>query len=129
MAADAEALQNSGDAELKAIGGALGEARYVLAAATDWTLEALEAEVREAAAGASPYARLFGIVAGGWLLGRAALAAHRRLKDGRGDARFLLGKIRTARFYADNLLPAAAAEAMAVMTGAVSTLALEDDQF
>jgi hypothetical protein len=37
--------------------------------------------------------------------------------------------VKTARFYAENLLPSAAAEAAAVMTGADSTLAFAAEDF
>ena len=60
---------------------------------------------------------------------REALAAQARLEAGSGDARFLAAKMKTARFYAENLLPQAAAEAAVVMTGADSTLALADEDF
>ena len=124
-----EALQRSPDPDLKATGGALGEARFVLDAATDWLAGTLTGDLSKAAAVATPYLNLFGTVAGGWLLGRGALAARARLDAGSDDARFLAAKIKTARFYAENLLPQAAAEAVVVMTGAESTLALADEDF
>ncbi|MCH6588178.1 MAG: acyl-CoA dehydrogenase C-terminal domain-containing protein, partial [Proteobacteria bacterium] len=84
-------------------------------------------------------------VVGGWLLARGALAATRRLSGGgaaedpggaaedRGgeteDRPFLEAKVATARFYADNILPRATAEAAAVTRGAASTLALDAAQF
>ena len=103
---------------------ALGE----LEAATRWLLEAGAAELRRAAAVATPYLRLFGLVVGGWLMARAAAAARRRLEGAAAapDRAFLEAKIQTARFYADNILPRAAAEAAAVTRGADSTLALEE---
>jgi alkylation response protein AidB-like acyl-CoA dehydrogenase len=124
-----ESLQRSPDSDLKATGGALGEARFVLDAATDWLAGTLTGDLSKAAAVATPYLNLFGTVAGGWLLGREALAARARLDAGSDDARFLTAKIKTARFYAENLLPQAAAEAVVVMTGAESTLALADEDF
>ncbi len=124
-----EALQRSPDPDLKATGGALGEARFVLDAATDWLAGTLTGDLSKAAAVATPYLNLFGTVAGGWLLGREALAARARLDAGSDDARFLAAKIKTTRFYAENLLPQAAAEAVVVMTGAESTLALADEDF
>jgi alkylation response protein AidB-like acyl-CoA dehydrogenase len=123
------ALHRSGDLGLKTLVGPLGEARFVLSAATDWLVEALEQDPLKAAAVATPYARLFGTVMGGWLLGRAAMAAHGRRADGESGAPWLTAKAATARFYAENLLPAAAADAAAVMTGAQSTLAFTDEQF
>ncbi len=124
-----EVLQRSTEPDLKAVGSALGEARFVLDAATDWLSEALTGDPSRAAAVATPYLNLFGTVAGGWLLGRGALAARARLDTGNDDPRFLAAKIKTARFYAENLLPQAAAEAAVVMTGADSTLALADEDF
>ncbi len=124
-----EVLQRSTEPDLKAVGSALGEARFVLDAATDWLSEALTGDPSRAAAVATPYLNLFGTVAGGWLLGRGALSARARLDTGNDDPRFLAAKIKTARFYAENLLPQAAAEAAVVMTGADSTLALADEDF
>ncbi|MDX1423587.1 MAG: acyl-CoA dehydrogenase [Kiloniellales bacterium] len=129
IAASDEALQRSSDPDLKAIGGALGEARFVLDAATDWLVGTLGADPAKAAAVATPYLELFGTVAGGWMLGREALAARARLEAGGDDARFMATKVRTARFYCDNLLPRAAAEAATVMTGADSTLAFAAEDF
>ncbi len=94
-------------------------------------LETGAADLERAAAGATPYLRLFGTVVGGWLLARGALAATRRLSGG-GEAEdrpFLEAKVATARFYADNILPRATAEAAAVTRGAASTLALNAAQF
>ena len=129
MSADEQTLHAAEDPGLKALVGPLGEGRFVLSAATDWLVETLDQDPRKAAAVATPYTRLFGTVAGGWLLGRGALAAQGRPGTGGGEAAWRAGKLATARFYAENLLPAAAADAVAVMTGAESTLALTDEQF
>ena len=71
---------------------------------------------------------LFGIVAGGWQMARAALVARERLVQGTGDAAFLRAKLLTARFYADHVLAQAPGLAEAVVGGA-AVLAYEDDQF
>jgi hypothetical protein len=68
-------------------------------------------------------------VTGGWQMARAALAAHRRLKGGEGDAAFLTSKIVTARFFADHHLSQAPGFCTAVIRGAAATLALEEAQF
>ena len=62
-------------------------------AAIDWMVPAYGTQPRAAHAVAVPYLKLWGLVAGGWQLGRGALAAARRLADGTGDARFLTAKI------------------------------------
>src|SRR3954452_4053958 len=53
-------------------------------------------------AGAVPFLKLMGIVAGGWQMARAALAAEKQMKQ--GDRKFLEAKIVTARFYAEQVL-------------------------
>ena len=87
------------------------------------------ANPRAAHAGAVPYLKLWGLVAGGWQIGRAALVAAGHLAAGTGDAGFLQAKIATARFYAEALLPQAAGLAQAVTGGGESALALAAEQF
>ncbi len=72
----------------------------------------------DALAGATAYLRMFGLVVGGWLMGRSALAAHRLLAGGDGDKAFLAEKIATAHFYASQLLPQAAGLLPAATAGA-----------
>src|SRR5260370_18988839 len=70
-------------------------------------------------AGGTPSLRLFGLVIGGWLLARSALAASRLLPSAGGsEAVFLQEKIGTARFYVEQLLPQAACLLPAVTAGA-----------
>jgi acyl-CoA dehydrogenase len=78
---------------------------------------------------AVPYLKLFGIVAGGWVMARAAVIAHDKLSDAKSDARFLSAKIITARFYAEHILPGARGFADTVLTGSSSVLALDEGQF
>jgi len=82
---------------------------------------------RPAFAGAVPFLKLMGIVAGGWQMGRAALAAERKLLT--GDTKFLEAKIATARFYADHVLVQAPALRNTVVNGAAGVMALSEDQF
>jgi len=82
---------------------------------------------RPAFAGAVPFLKLMGIVAGGWQMGRAALAAERKLQT--GDTKFLEAKIATARFYADHVLVQAPALRNTMVNGAAGVMALSEDQF
>jgi 3-(methylthio)propanoyl-CoA dehydrogenase len=114
------------DRELAAVGPELAEMRSALAngvsavrGATDWIMSPGVAEPSDALAGATPCLRLFGLVIGGWLLARSALAASRLLPGAGGsDAVFLRDKIGTARFYAEQLLPQAVGLLPAVTAGA-----------
>src|SRR5262249_44457128 len=93
-----------------------------LARATEGLVEVDPAASDQALAGATPYLRLCGTVAGGALLARAAAIAAERLRHRPDDAPFLAAKLATARFYADNILPLAGGWAEMVTSGAPSTL-------
>ena len=77
-------------------------------------------------AGAVPFLKLMGIVAGGWQMARAALAAD--TMQG-GDQEFLKAKKATARFYADHVLVQAPGLRNTVVNGAAGVLDLPEDQF
>jgi 3-(methylthio)propanoyl-CoA dehydrogenase len=105
--------------ELAAMRSALASGVSVLREATDWIMSRGLAEPDDALAGATPYLRLSGLVIGGWLLARSALAASRLLGDAGGsDVIFLRAKIGTARFYTEQLLPQTAGLLPAVTAGA-----------
>ena len=108
-----EASAMGGDLEI--IGDGLTAAHAVLVGATEWLLAA--PQVTDQLAGASPYLRLFGTVAGGRCLTVSAVAAQ-RLLDTNGSNGFLKDKIATARFYARQVLPQAEGLLPAVTAGA-----------
>ncbi len=108
---------------------ALAEGVTALSEATDWLLETYPHNAKAAAAGAVPYLKLWGTVAGGWQMARAALVAKQRLDDGAEDFDFYRGKLGTARFYAEHILPLAHVHRQAVVNGSASVLALEEAQF
>jgi len=122
-------LSASSEADLKATGAALSSAVNALNAAIDWMVTHFGPSPRAAFAAAVPYLQMWGLVAGGWQMGRAALIAHKQLEQGTGDASYLRGKIATARFYADCLLPQAGALGHAITVGSESVLAIADEQF
>ncbi|MDQ1398901.1 MAG: 3-(methylsulfanyl)propanoyl-CoA dehydrogenase [Acidimicrobiaceae bacterium] len=100
----------------------LGNGIEVLRQASAWLLGRVASEPNDALAGATPYLELFGLVAGGWLLARSALAAHRQLAatagGGADDEEFLAAKVATARFFCQQLLPGTAGLVPAVTAGA-----------
>jgi 3-(methylthio)propanoyl-CoA dehydrogenase len=125
----ATALSGDANAALAPIGNELQSAAAALASAVDWVVPAYSKASRAAHAASVPYLRLWGLVAGGWQLARGAQIAARLLAENKGDASFYRGKIATARFYAECLLPQAAALARAITVGSESVLALADEQF
>jgi 3-(methylthio)propanoyl-CoA dehydrogenase len=110
-------------AGLAALRPSLAAAIETLDRATAWLLDEGAKSIAKGAAGATPYLALCGSTLGGWLLARAALAAQ---ADG---GAFAAAKLKTARFYADNLLGETAGLAGAVIRGAESTLAFDDGDF
>ncbi len=126
VAADCAA---SADGSLAAIGRRLGVATRALDRAIDWVATTYAADARTAHAGAVPYLQLWGLVAGGWQMARAARIAVARRNDASGEAAFLATKLATARFYAEALLPRAEACVQALIDGSASALALSADQF
>jgi 3-(methylsulfanyl)propanoyl-CoA dehydrogenase len=117
------------DADLKAIGVGLGGAAVSLGEAVDWLVGNYASSTRAAHAAAVPYLQMWGLVAGGWQLARAALIASNHLAEGAADASFYRGKIATTRFYAECLLPQAGALGHAITRGSETVLAMADEQF
>ena len=113
----------SGD-DLGAIRKALAQGIDALSEATDWVVDTHPQDPEAVAAGAVPYLRLLGMVAGGWLMARAALAAENGLAAGgenggeNGPGKdFLADKVVSARFYADQVLVQAPALGATVTRG------------
>jgi alkylation response protein AidB-like acyl-CoA dehydrogenase len=102
LRATVAAVTATNDPAFGATGARLGEAVDHLARATAWLAARLEREPEAALAGATPYLRLFGLAAGGCMLADEALAALRLAGDADAPAR-----IAVARFFAENLSPAA----------------------
>jgi len=97
--------------------------------ATCWLVETYPRSANAAAAVAVPYLKLFGTVAGGWMMARAALVAQEKLKQPDADRDFLQAKLATARFYAEHELPRALPLAREVTRGAESVLALDPAKY
>jgi len=114
---------------LAAIGLRLAAATASLQSAIDWMLTTFGSSPRAAYAGSVPYLKLWGLCAGGWQMGRAALIAADKLGNGNGDDAFMRAKIATAHYYAECLLPQAEAFSQAVVDGSTTVLALPAEQF
>jgi hypothetical protein len=123
------------DSELSAAGEPLSDLRAQLSAsieplhtATEWLLERSESDPAAVAAAATPYTRMFAVVTGGYFLARSAVAALARIEAGEGAA-FARNKLATVRYFAEQILPSAAANLPAVMAGAEPLFAIDADDF
>jgi alkylation response protein AidB-like acyl-CoA dehydrogenase len=124
-----EKLSGSQDVDSQAIRASLTRGVDALGEATEWLVANHDSNPKAVYAGAVPYLKLFGTVAGGWQMARAAAIARKKLDSGDADRAFYQAKIATARFYADCVLPQALGLGHAVTHGGPAVLALEEAQF
>jgi alkylation response protein AidB-like acyl-CoA dehydrogenase len=111
---DATLAACAGDERLSVLNRSLTTALAQLRGSTATILQQLSENREAALAGAFDYMMQVGYVMGGWHLTRSALVATGRLAEG---ADFYQRKVATATFYAENLLPRAAACALVVGNG------------
>jgi hypothetical protein len=98
----------------------LADALSELEEATRWLQAGHGNDADAGAAGATPYLRMLATTLGGFLLARSALAARR------SGHPLAASKLASARFYAGQLLPPAAALRAAVTAGSAPLQAALD---
>ncbi len=126
---DAE-LAQSRSQDVRALRRTLAAGVACVSDCVDFILGTANKNANAAYAGAVPFLKLMGIVAGGWQMARAALVAERELETGRNaDSLFHQAKITTARFYGDHVLAQATGLAATVTKGSASVLAMSDEHF
>ena len=106
------------DATVAAARGAALAAVTQLRSATLALLQLLATRPDVGMGVAVPYLKLCGYVIGGWLLVKSGAVAADKLDS--ADRTFYAAKIRTAAFYAAQVLPNAAALAQVVIAGGTS---------
>jgi len=106
----------------------LARGQQALASVVDYVLANAQRDPNAVFAGSVLYLRLAGIVLGGWQMARAMLASARLAS---ADPAFYGAKIAIAQFYAEHVLPQAAALEAAIVSakGGEGVLALPADQF
>jgi alkylation response protein AidB-like acyl-CoA dehydrogenase len=123
---DAE-LARSGNADIQSLRAQLAAGAQAFGDCVQFIVS--EKNPLAAFAGAVPFLKLAGIVAGGWQMARAALISDQKLAKGEGDSSFLKSKITTARFYGDHVLVQAPGLRDTVVKGSAGVMALGEDQF
>jgi len=113
--------------EVAGIKAALAQGVAAVGEAGTYIAANFAGDVRGVAVGAVPFLKLLGIVSGGWMMAKAALAAWDKIASGESDP-FYAAKIATAVFYAAHVLPAAPGLARVIVGGGASALAIPDDQ-
>jgi len=118
-------LPDGGD--LGVIAAHLEEGLDALDKATNWMTRRQEADPADAAAGATPYLRMFGTVMGAYLLARQAATA-RTMPEGY-DPKFLKAKTATARFFVEQILPQSTALVWTATRGSAALFELDEELF
>jgi len=115
--------------ELADFATGLERANGELQASTMWLMANGMANPNNAGAGAVDYMHLMGIVSLGLMWLRMVTAAQAMLDAGQGDADFLQAKLMTARFFAERVMPQAAAHRRKLEGGAEAIMAMPVEMF
>ncbi len=101
-----------------------------LQAASMWFMQNAMAKPDNAGAGSTDYMHLFGLVAVGYMWAMMAKNAQEQLQSGASDSKdFLNGKIMTARFFMERLMPETSLRLTRIQAGADSMMALPVEAF
>jgi 3-(methylsulfanyl)propanoyl-CoA dehydrogenase len=120
---------HSADAAVGPLVQGYAKAFGALQLATAFIAQKSQGDPEEAAAAASDYLRLFGIVALGFMWVRMAKIAADKLPAAGEDAAFYRAKRTTANFYIERILPQAGALLTAIKAGKASMMGLEESAF
>ena len=129
MEAVAKECAAHSDPTVKRIGEALGRALATLNETSQWIGMNAMGDLNKAFACSVPYLRLWGTVAGGWQMARAAQIAASKIATNDADVEFYRAKLGTAGFYASHVLSQADAFKRQIMDGSSDVLALTEAQF
>jgi hypothetical protein len=127
MQKSAAALDES-DPDVRAIKGQLTSSIDLLAQASQFIGMNAMSDLNRAFSCSVPYLKLWGVVAGGWQMARAAGISAAKIAAGEGDP-FYAAKLATARFYADHVLSQALWLHHEVVHGSTSVMTLTEEQY
>ena len=130
MRATVAELESVPGDDVEAIRTNLSAGLDALEQAVAWVVKTqADGDLRAAAAGAVNYLKLWGTVAGGWMLARSAAKALEGLRQPGANAPFLEAKLVTARFYAEQILAQGPGLLLPILTAHRTVMALSEDQF
>ncbi len=123
------ALAGAEGDDMRAIRTQLKDGLDALRDATDWIASTAKSDPTGVAAGSAHYLRMFGLVAGGFMMARAALEAVECQTAGIGDPELAAAKRTTARFYAEQFLPQTRGLLAPIREGHATVMTLAEDRF
>jgi len=125
----AATLESSSNADVRAIREQLLKGLDALVAASQSIGKSATSDLPASMACSVPYLKLWGIVAGGWQMARAAAIAEQKLAANDVETEFYKTKLATARFYADHVLSQAAWLRHQIVEGSTSVMTVAENEF
>jgi alkylation response protein AidB-like acyl-CoA dehydrogenase len=116
------------DSDVSAIKAQLTRGIELLSEASQYIGMNAMSDLNRAFACSVPYLKLWGVVAGGWQMARAAQISAAKIAAGTSDP-FYPAKLATARFYADHVLNVALSLHHEIVHGSASVMILSEEQF
>ncbi len=123
------ATLDGGDADISAIQAELTKGVAALRETSNRIGMNALSDLNAAVACSVPYLKLWGVVAGGWQMARAAKIAAARIAAADAETDFYRAKLTTARFYADHVLSQASWLQHQIVNGSDAVMRLDDDGF
>jgi acyl-CoA dehydrogenase len=120
---------DGGDADIVAIKAELEKGVKALGDVSSWIGMNAMSDLNTAFACSVPYLKLWGIVAAGWQMARAAKIAAARIAAGDPEADFYRAKLTTARFYADHVLSQSSWLQHQIVNGSAAVMRLTDEGY
>jgi acyl-CoA dehydrogenase len=121
--------EKGADEKMKPYVTPLGVSLDHLQQASVWFMQNALARPDNAGAGSTDFMHLFGLVALGYMWCKIAEAALVKLPKANGSAPTMNGKLITARFFMERMLPETATHLARIQAGAGSTMELPDEAF
>jgi len=125
----AKECAGSDNADVKAIGEALLKGLATLTEVSQWMGMTGMGDMNKALACSVPYLKLWGVVAGGWMMARAAQIAAAKIAAGDAEAEFYKAKLATAKFYSTHVLSQGAYYKRQIVDGSGDVMTVTEDQF
>jgi len=119
----------SDNADVKSIGEALLKSLAALTEVSQWMGMTGMGDMNKALACSVPYLKLWGVVAGGWQMARAAQIAAGKIASGDAEAEFYKAKLATAKFYSTHVLSQGAYFKRQIVDGSGDVMAVTEEQF
>ena len=119
----------SDNADVKSIGEALLKSLGALTEVSQWMGMTGMGDMNKALACSVPYLKLWGVIAGGWMMAKSALIAAQKLAAGDPEAEFYKAKLATAKFYTTHVLSQGAYFKKQIVEGSADVMTLTEEQF